>query len=343
MADKKPFGQTFGGQMLSGLGGSLANGLFNIGAAKRQFKYQSKLQQQQYDLNEKAADAAYERQKDFFNIQNEWNDPSAVRERYENANINPTSAFGAAGSYTPAQQAATAPQGSGAGLGAASAFPITDPIEQAYRLAMIRNVDADTKKKEGETLDPSETKRAQQLENQLRELKIVGQDVLNQQSQFNLEFDQATRELNIEKLKQSVDNMKQQYENMSAEYIRILNGTQLDMAQADVLRDQLRLNAAHIALMEAQEKAARAGAALDYKRMQEIDSSMATANTMRDYLRNKTTAIANDTKRTEVLREIDEFTRDTQGKQFHREHLERWSRICKNYLDAIVGNLTKLK
>ena len=348
MADKKPFGQTFGGQMLSGLGGSLVNGLFNIGAAKRQFKYQSKLQQQQYDLNEKAAESAFARQQQFYaqqrDDQREWENPSAIKARYENANINPTAAFGTAGSYTP-QQSPSGAVGSqqGVGLGNASAFPITDPIEQAYRLAMIRNVDADTKQKEGNTLNPDETRRAQQLENQLRELKIVGQDVLNRQSTFNLEFDQATREMNIDKLRQSVDNMRQQYENMSAEYIRILNGTQLDMAQADVLRDQLRLNTAHIALMEAQEKAARAGAALDYKRMQEIDSSMATANTMRDYLRNKTTAIANETKRTEVLREIDEFTRDIQGAQFHREHLERWSRICKNYLDAIIGNLAKFK
>ena len=157
MANDKLFSETFGGRLLSGLGGSLVNGLFNAGAARRQFKYQSKLQQQQYDLNEKAAAAAYERQKDFYNIQNAYNDPAAVRDRYKNANINPTSAFGTAGSYTPAQQAATAPQGSGAGLGTASAFPVADPIEQAYRLAMIRNVDADTKKKEGETLDPGET------------------------------------------------------------------------------------------------------------------------------------------------------------------------------------------
>lgn len=341
MANKTPFANSFGGQMLSGLGGSLVNGLFNIGAAKRQFKYQSKLQQQQYELNEKAADAAFARQQQFYTQQRDdqrgWEDPLAIRSRYENAGINPTSAFGTAGSYTP-QQSPSGAVGSqqGVGLGNASAFPITDPIEQAYRLAMIRNVDADTKQKEGNTLDPGETKRAQQLENKLREDKIVGQEILNQQSQFNLEFDQATRELNIEKLKQSVDNMKQQYENMSAEYIRILNGTQLDMAQADVLRDQLRLNTAHIALIEAQEKAARAGAALDYKRMQEIDSSMATANTMRDYLRNKTTAVGNEAARTAVLKEIDEFVRDTQDKQFSREHLERWSRICKNYASVVA-------
>lgn len=336
MASDKLFSETFGGRLLSGFGGSLVNGLFNIGAARRQFKYQSKLQQQQYELNEKAAAAAYERQKDFYNIQNAYNDPTAVRDRYKNANINPTSAFGTAGSYTPAQQAATAPQGSGAGLGTASAFPVADPIEQAYRLAMIRNVDADTKKKEGETLDPGETKRAQQLENQLRELKIVGQDTLNQQAQFNLEFDQAVRETNIEKLRQSVANMNQQYENMQAEYIRISNATQLDQGQADLLRQQLELNTVHMALMRSQEKALKAGAALSYARIEEIGSNMATANTMRDYLRNRTTKVASETERNEVLREIDEFVRDTQGKQFTRENWERWSNIVYKGIDLAL-------
>jgi hypothetical protein len=268
MADKKPFGQTFGGQMLSGLGGSLVNGLFNIGAAKRQFKYQSKLQQQQYDLNEKAAESAFARQQQFYaqqrDDQREWENPSAIKARYKDANINPTAAFGTAGSYTP-QQSPSGAVGSqqGVGLGNASAFPITDPIEQAYRLAMIRNVDADTKKKEGEILDPGETKRAQQLENQLRELKIVGQDILNQQSAFNLEFDQATREMNIDKLKQSVDNMKRQNENLQAEYIRIVNGTQLDQGQADLLRQQLQMNTARMSLMAVQEQALRSGMALN--------------------------------------------------------------------------------
>lgn len=341
MADKNFFGQTFGGRMLSGLGGSLVNGLFNIGAAKRQFKYQSKLQQQQYELNEKAAESAFARQQQFYaqqrDDQREWENPSAIKARYENANINPTAAFGTAGSYTP-QQSPSGAVGSqqGVGLGNASAFPITDPIEQAYRLAMIRNVDADTKKKEGETLDPGETKRAQQLENQLRELKIVGQDTLNQQAQFNLEFDQAVRETNIAKLKQSVANMKQQYENMQAEYIRISNATQLDQGQADLLRQQLELNTVHMALMRAQEKALKAGTALSYARIEEIGSNMATANTMRDYLRNRTTKVASETERNEILKEIDEFVRDTRGKQFTRENWERWSNIVYKGIDVVL-------
>ena len=334
MADKKPFGQTFGGQMLSGLGGSLVNGLFNIGAARRQFKYQSKLQQQQYDLNEKAADAAYERQKDFFNIQNEWNDPSAVRERYENANVNPTSAFGAAGSYTPAQQAATAPQGSGAGLGAASAFPVADPIEQAYRLAMIRNVDADTKKKEGETLDPGETKRAQQLENQLRELKIVGQDVLNQQSTFNLEFDQATREMNIDKLKQSVDNMKRQNENLQAEYIRIVNGTQLDQGQADLLRQQLQMNTARMSLMAVQEQALRSGMALNSATIAKLEEETSNLVELRERIKADTKLILTREQRESLLRDIDEIDKANRDGYWSAELSAKWSNVVKNYAAA---------
>ena len=331
MPDKKFFADSFGGRMLSGLGGSLVNGLFNIGAAKRQYKYQSKLQQQQYELNEKAADAAYERQKDFYNIQNAYNDPSAVRERYENANINPASAFGTAGSYTPAQQAATAPQGSGAGLGTASAFPVADPIEQAYRLAMIRNVDADTKQKEGNTLDPNETKRAQQLENQLRALKIVGQNVLNQQSMFNLEFDQATREVNIDKLKQSVDNMKQQNENMQAEYIRIMNGTQLDQGQADLLRQQLQMNAARMSLMAIQEQALRSGMALNSATINKLEEETSNLVELRDKIKADTKLILTQEQRQSLLRDIDEIDKANRDGYWSAELSAKWSNVVKNY------------
>lgn len=251
MPGNKSFADSFGGQMLSGLGGSLVNGLFNIGAAKRQYKYQSKLQQQQYDLNEKAADAAYERQKDFYNIQNAYNDPSAVRERYENANINPTSAFGTAGSYTPAQQAATAPQGSGAGLGTASAFPVTDPIEQAYRLAMIRNVDADTKKKEGETLDPEETLRGQQLANDLKEAGLLSQQLVNSITALDLQFKNEVYDTEVAIRKQTADNMAKQYEQMNQEIAKSISDIEVNEEQKKQLQSLVLLNNANAAFARA--------------------------------------------------------------------------------------------
>lgn len=257
MADKKPFGQTFGGQMLSGLGGSLVNGLFNIGAAKRQFKYQSKLQQQQYDLNEKAAESAFARQQQFYtqqrDDQREWEDPSAIKARYENANINPTAAFGTAGSYTP-QQSPSGAVGSqqGVGLGNASAFPITDPIEQAYRLAMIRNVDADTKKKEGETLDPGETLRGQQLANDLKEAGLISQQLANSLSALDLQFKNEVYDTEVAIRKQTADNMAKQYEQMTQQIAESASKQLLNEEQAKQYASVIALNTAKAVLARTQ-------------------------------------------------------------------------------------------
>lgn len=256
MADKKPFGQTFGGQMLSGLGGSLVNGLFNIGAAKRQFKYQSKLQQQQYDLNEKAAESAFARQQQFYaqqrDDQREWENPFAIKARYENANINPTAAFGTAGSYTP-QQSPSGAVGSqqGVGLGNASAFPITDPIEQAYRLAMIRNVDADTKKKEGETLDSGETLRGQQLANDLKEAGLISQQLANRLSALDLQFKNEVYDTEVAIRKQTADNMAKQYEQMNQEIAKSISDIEVNEEQKKQLQSLVLLNNANAAFARA--------------------------------------------------------------------------------------------
>ena len=256
MADKQPFGQTFGGQMLSGLGGSLVNGLFNIGAAKRQFKYQSKLQQQQYDLNEKAAESAFARQQQFYaqqrDDQREWENPSAIKARYENANINPTAAFGTAGSYTP-QQSPSGAVGSqqGVGLGNASAFPITDPIEQAYRLAMIRNVDADTKKKEGETLDSGETLRGQQLANDLKEAGLISQQLANRLSTLDLQFKNEVYDTEVVIRKQTADNMAKQCEQMNQEIAKSISDIEVNEEQKKQLQSLVLLNNANAAFARA--------------------------------------------------------------------------------------------
>lgn len=254
---KKSFGESFGGQMLSGVGGSLLGGLFNIGAAKRQYKYQSKLQQQQYELNEKAAESAFARQQQFYAQQRDdeyaYNDPAAVRERYENAGLNANAAFGTAGSYSPAN----APSGSvgnqaGVGLGTASAFPISDPIEQAYRLAMIRNVDADTKQKEGNTLDPEETLRGQKLANDLQAAGLISIDLKNQLDALNLQFKNEVYDTEVAIRKQTADNMAKQYEQMTQQIAESVSKQSLNEEQAKQSASIIALNTARAILAKTQ-------------------------------------------------------------------------------------------
>lgn len=257
MADNKPFGQTFGGQMLAGAGGSLLNGLFNIGAAKRQYKYQSKLQQQQYDLNERAAESAFGRQQQFYeqqrDDQRQWEDPSAIKSRYENAGINPTAAFGTAGSYSPMQSPSGAVGNQqGVGLGNASAFPIADPIEQAYRLAMIRNVDAQTAKTESETGDRNEFLRGQRLANDLKDAGLISQDLANQLDSLNLQFKTEVYDTEVQVRKQTADNMAKQFEQMNQQIAESASRQTLNDEQAKQYASVIALNTAQAILAKTQ-------------------------------------------------------------------------------------------
>ena len=148
------------------------------------------LQKQQAYYNDLLARRAYQRQVDFYNLQNEYNKPSNVVQRYKDAGLNPTAAFGVAGSYQPAQQSASVPEGSGVGLPSVR-FPtasIPDPLAIERQLAEIENIRAQTRKTEGETLDPEETQRGQHLENNLLEGRVIGQDLANRITENDAEF-----------------------------------------------------------------------------------------------------------------------------------------------------------
>lgn len=81
----------------TGVGSGLADALFGGISARRQWKYQKKQMalQQRYALEQMAQQMAY--QKEFFNMQNEYNDPSAVFDRFRKAGVTPAAALGSSG------------------------------------------------------------------------------------------------------------------------------------------------------------------------------------------------------------------------------------------------------
>lgn len=166
------------------------DGVFDLIKFPFEFGAKLGLQKQQAYLNEQLARNAYKRQIEFYNMQNAYNDPSAVVERYKKAGLNPTSAFGVAGSYQPAQQSASVPEASGVSLPSISlgSGSIPDPLAIERQLAEIANIKADTRKKEGETLDPEETQRGQHLENSLLEGRVIGQELANRITENDAEF-----------------------------------------------------------------------------------------------------------------------------------------------------------
>lgn len=269
------FGQSFSGAFSSGLGGGFASaaggliggvisGINARGNMRRQQRYNKELLKLQNDYATEQADAAYEREKDFYNIQNAYNNPSAVRERYEAAGINVNSAFGTAGSYTPNQSSPSVPQADTISPPYQNAdVTFGDPLEAAYKMAMINNINAQTDKTKSEIGDRDEFVRAQVLANNLAAENIISKQLANRQAEFDYQFAQDIRDLNIKNLIQRTSNLEAQYLNMAAEYEKTRADANLSQEKIKEINSIVNVNAARVGYFKALEKQADSNRELD--------------------------------------------------------------------------------
>lgn len=129
----------------TGTGSALSDALFGGIAARRQWKYVKKQMalQQRYALEQMAQQMQY--QKEFFNMQNEYNDPSAVFERFRKAGVTPAGALGSSGASIGAtvsgggSTGASGPSSSGA-IGAGKVYS-GDPTAIAQTMLADSAVD----------------------------------------------------------------------------------------------------------------------------------------------------------------------------------------------------------
>lgn len=258
----------------NGIGGALINGLFNIGSAKRQFNRQKELMQMQFDLNEQAAQNDYQRQLDFYKTQKtdqqNYNDPSNVRARYEKAGINVNSAFGTAGSYTP-QQSPSGSVGSqsGVGLPTVPAFQM-DPLQGALAGLQLKKLVADTKKTEADTANveaDTENKQKQGVGLDLdNEMKGIGIDTAKIQKDI-LAIDAIVKE---QTMPETIQQAKEQTDIMRNSGFKILQeGTHylLENGLYNEKRDQMlavtRKVLQDVVVAEAKARAIEKGIKLD--------------------------------------------------------------------------------
>lgn len=133
---------SFGNAGGSGLGNALFGGI----AARRQWKYQQKQMklQQQYALEQMAKSAEYQlkHDKEMFDYENTYNDPSKVFERYLKAGVTPAAVLGSSGvgvSATVPTSSGGAPSGGAPSGGAPVGGPQTfsgDPMAAA-RIGLV--------------------------------------------------------------------------------------------------------------------------------------------------------------------------------------------------------------
>lgn len=221
-------------------------GLFNAG---KQYRNQKKLMglQHQYNLEAMAQQNKYNVEN--WERNNEYNDPSAVAARYQHAGMDVNQAFGGSSHYTPSQQASGA---AAVGTGAPVA-PMPDmmnfrPILDALLVqAQIQKTKKETAKIEGDTITPEQRARLTELELATKRAGLEGQNLVNQQRELDLTFNQETYGLNVEMMKQRVETQRQTVANIIAD-------TNLKGEQLETLITQQNLNIARVATEEALKK-----------------------------------------------------------------------------------------
>lgn len=222
----------------SSAGGGIADALFGGISARRNWKYKQKEMalQQQYALEQMSKSAEYQlaHDKQMFDYQNAYNDPSAVLERNLSAGLNPAAVLGQSGvgvSATIPTSSGGAPSGhgpvasgSGSGLAALAGNPsayadiqLKDAQQERERSAASLN-DAEAAWYESQTLDKSLRERLMKAQAGLAEAGITessSRASLNAAITLSYSIDNELKDAafgyNFEMIKANLGKAKEEY------------------------------------------------------------------------------------------------------------------------------------
>lgn len=236
-------GMNAGSSAGASVGGGLADALFGGISARRNWKYKQKEMalQQQYALEQmtKSAEFQLAHDKQMFDYQNAYNDPSAVLERNLNAGLNPAAVLGQSGvgvSATIPTSSGGAPSGhgpvasgSGGGLAALAGNPsayadvqLKDAQQERERSAASLN-DAEADWYRSQTLDKDLRERLMKAEAGLAEAGITESTsranlntAITLSYSIDYELKEATFGYNLEMVKADLGKAKEEYYQLKA-------------------------------------------------------------------------------------------------------------------------------
>ena len=203
---------------------AVGSAAMNFAMADLSYKKNKKLLQQQYKYQKEAAELAWQRQMQFYEDQKAYNDPNAVRQRYEAAGLNVNAAFGTAGSYSPTNAPSSVQPAGGVST------PYVDYTNMKFQSALglarqqaeIDLIKAQADETRGRTLDPDETQRGQKLGNDLTALNarltdanIIGKGLANKLDSLDLRFRNEVYDTSVAIERQKALNIAKQYEVMN--------------------------------------------------------------------------------------------------------------------------------
>lgn len=314
----------------SSLLGGLVNGAFNLIGQGQQYRNQRKLndQQQEHALEQMAQEQEYT--KEMWNMNNEYNDPSAVIARGRAAGLSPTAALGqssgGAGISTMATGAGSVGSSAGGASGAGS-NPVGDLLQGAVSAAQASNIEQDTKLKEQQT-------RGEELRNQfeqavqatrvnIEKAKEKGLDIENKQRELDYDISQLTKSLTLhEKQNRVLKGF--------AEIASIYNSMSIDRDLADsqisVNDQQIILKAAEVGLVNAQTDNV-----VEDTRLKGMNILLRATEV--EYMKLKKELVSADIISQQQANEIDKFRND-----FEKEHKEKdWKRERSNETIKAIG------
>lgn len=115
------------------------NQLGNIFNSRRQWNYNKKAMDYQYQLNEQAAKNSFDRSIQAWNMENEYNTPAAQMERFQAAGLNPNLIYGqsnqGAGLTAPEQKGVS---GNSVGQGTNSTFDVIRGMQEIQQMSNMR-------------------------------------------------------------------------------------------------------------------------------------------------------------------------------------------------------------
>lgn len=242
---------TAAGNFLGGAFNSVSDGFMNLlfGGlkAKRDQKYFDQRLQSQKAIQTELMDKQFDQQMQFWHEQNDYNDPSAVVERYRKAGISPLAAFGGQavgqGASSVSMPSISAPSGGSVG----SAEPnLISPVESSLIGAKVKNTDSDTKQKDVNTQLLEEKVISEQLFHRIEEVNARVAEYTEQNQKDMSDEELRARRTDIAKTEQEIQAILQ---DMAESASRIRNNEK----QYELLQQSINEKIEQVAILRIQK------------------------------------------------------------------------------------------
>lgn len=309
------------GAVTSSVFGGLSNALFGGINARRA---------------ERAAQKQYDRQIDFWNRQNEYNTPTAQRQRLEDANLNPALMYGSGSGANTAGGLSTVPGNNVEQQGFIKPPLTAEPLDQAVKLAQIDNIRADTAKKQGDTLPPGVQSEYIQSRTSLNEQGLINAKTDNELQRFDLFLQKTLSATTIATAEQSLNNMRTTGQKIMADLVAQLNENSQFPNRVRELENNLRLQALNMGLANARIDLMRSGIEVNDAQIERISAAISLMSEQ-ELLAGETRSSVHE----DVRLKQQQFERNKPGTE-HSE-LTYWTNYVTNITDATARFMKALK